>query len=109
MTDAETQRFEEIFSDALELKSPEARRTYLDRACAGNPALRAAVDERLSSQPGVESFFNEIRFELLPAAGLPVGMQAMGRHWQENVLLRVAYNAERALERRLPERYYPVF
>jgi Asp-tRNA(Asn)/Glu-tRNA(Gln) amidotransferase A subunit family amidase len=43
------------------------------------------------------------------ADGLPVGMQAMGRHWEEHLLLRVAYNAERLLARRTPERYYRVF
>lgn len=43
------------------------------------------------------------------SAGLPVGMQAMGRHWEENLLLRVAYNAERRVERHLPGRYYRVF
>jgi Asp-tRNA(Asn)/Glu-tRNA(Gln) amidotransferase A subunit family amidase len=40
--------------------------------------------------------------------GLPVGMQAMGRHWEEHLLLRVAYNAGLALERRNPERYYRI-
>jgi Asp-tRNA(Asn)/Glu-tRNA(Gln) amidotransferase A subunit family amidase len=41
--------------------------------------------------------------------GLPVGMQAMGRHWDENLLLRVAYVAEQSLKRRLPERYFRIF
>jgi Asp-tRNA(Asn)/Glu-tRNA(Gln) amidotransferase A subunit family amidase len=41
--------------------------------------------------------------------GLPVGMQAMGRHWEEHLLLRVAYNAEQALPRRTPGRFYLVF
>ena len=40
-------------------------------------------------------------------AGLPVGMQAMGRHWEEHLLLRVAYTAEQSVERRLPPTYYP--
>ena len=40
--------------------------------------------------------------------GLPVGMQAMGRHWEENLLLRVAYVAEQNLSRRAPQRFYPV-
>jgi Asp-tRNA(Asn)/Glu-tRNA(Gln) amidotransferase A subunit family amidase len=35
--------------------------------------------------------------------GLPVGLQAIGRHWQENLLLRVAYNAELELVRRQPQ------
>lgn len=34
--------------------------------------------------------------------GLPIGMQAMGRHWEEHVLLRIAYSAERVMERRKP-------
>ncbi|MHC1781751.1 MAG: amidase [Anaerolineaceae bacterium] len=41
--------------------------------------------------------------------GLPVGMQAVGRHWEEHILFRVAYNAEKNMQRRKPQRYYPVF
>ena len=37
--------------------------------------------------------------------GMPIGMQAMGRHWEEHLLLRVAYNAEQRLTRRLPSTY----
>ena len=38
--------------------------------------------------------------------GLPIGMQAIGSHWQENILLRVAYNAERMTERIKPICYF---
>ena len=38
--------------------------------------------------------------------GMPVGMQAIGRHWEENLLLRVAYNAEQVVERKLPKFYF---
>ena len=38
--------------------------------------------------------------------GMPVGMQAMGRHWEEHLLLRVAYNAELRMKRMLPSNYY---
>ncbi|HEX9012556.1 MAG TPA: amidase [Anaerolineaceae bacterium] len=41
-------------------------------------------------------------------AGLPIGMQAMGRHWEEQVLLRVAYAAEEIVERRRPANFYPI-
>jgi Asp-tRNA(Asn)/Glu-tRNA(Gln) amidotransferase A subunit family amidase len=41
--------------------------------------------------------------------GLPVGMQAIGRHWEENLLLRVAYAAEQVVERRTPVRFHPTF
>lgn len=38
--------------------------------------------------------------------GLPTAMQAMGRPWEEHVLLRVAYAAEQVLPRRRPPTYY---
>ena len=38
--------------------------------------------------------------------GMPVAMQAMGRHWEENLLLRVAYNAEVRIDRKLPANYF---
>lgn len=41
--------------------------------------------------------------------GLPVGMQAMARHWQEHLLLRVAYTAEQFVERRAPARHWEIF
>jgi Asp-tRNA(Asn)/Glu-tRNA(Gln) amidotransferase A subunit family amidase len=34
--------------------------------------------------------------------GLPIGIQAMGRWWQENLLLRIAFNAEKLVERKKP-------
>jgi len=41
--------------------------------------------------------------------GLPIGMQAMGRHWDEHLLLRVAYVAEQAMQHRTPGCYYRIF
>ena len=38
--------------------------------------------------------------------GMPVSMQAMGRHWEEHLLLRVAYNAELRVARKLPQVYF---
>lgn len=40
------------------------------------------------------------------AAGLPIGMQAMGRHWQEATLLRLALAAERVVERHQPQIFF---
>lgn len=42
------------------------------------------------------------------AAGLPIGMQAMGRHWEEATLLRIGYVAEQRMERRRPGVFFPI-
>jgi len=41
-------------------------------------------------------------------AGLPIGMQAMGRAWQEQALLRLALAAEQVVERRGPQVHYEI-
>jgi Asp-tRNA(Asn)/Glu-tRNA(Gln) amidotransferase A subunit family amidase len=41
-------------------------------------------------------------------SGLPVGMQAMGRYWQEHLLLRIAFAAEQAVTRQAPQVFYPI-
>jgi Asp-tRNA(Asn)/Glu-tRNA(Gln) amidotransferase A subunit family amidase len=40
--------------------------------------------------------------------GMPVGMHAMGRHWEEHLLLRIAYNAELRIPRRLPSNHFTI-
>ncbi|MBI9045951.1 MAG: amidase [Anaerolineaceae bacterium] len=40
------------------------------------------------------------------AHDMPIGMQAIGRHWDEALLLRVAYNAELRFTRQLPVNYF---
>jgi len=42
------------------------------------------------------------------AQGLPIGMQAIGRPWQEHVLLRLASNAEQVVERKAPQVHFRV-
>ncbi len=42
------------------------------------------------------------------AKGLPIGMQAIGRAWQEALLLRLALAAEQVVEKKAPQVYYPV-
>ncbi|HVK14811.1 MAG TPA: protein kinase, partial [Gemmataceae bacterium] len=53
MTDAS--RLEALYIDALN-ESPEARAAFLDRACAGDRALRARVDQLLAAEPYVREF-----------------------------------------------------
>jgi eukaryotic-like serine/threonine-protein kinase len=56
--DAAREQVEEVFCAALELESPEERRTFLDRACAGDASLRRAVEEMLADQAGFEKNFS---------------------------------------------------
>jgi len=41
-------------------------------------------------------------------AGLPISMQAMGRPWEEDMLLRVAHAAENLMKRKLPLGYFDI-
>jgi Asp-tRNA(Asn)/Glu-tRNA(Gln) amidotransferase A subunit family amidase len=40
--------------------------------------------------------------------GLPIGMQAIGRAWEEATLLRIAVNAEEVVERKSPKVHYQI-
>lgn len=42
------------------------------------------------------------------AAGMPIGMQAMGHPWHEHTLLRLALAAEQTVPRRAPQIFYPL-
>ena len=41
--------------------------------------------------------------------GLPIGMQAMARHWQEGLLFRIAATSETTFERRAPQALFPAW
>jgi Asp-tRNA(Asn)/Glu-tRNA(Gln) amidotransferase A subunit family amidase len=41
-------------------------------------------------------------------SGLPIGMQAIGRAWEESLLLRIAVNAEEVVERKAPMVWYGI-
>src|SRR5690348_3105597 len=56
---AANEQVEEIFCAALELKVPDERRDFLDRACAGDAPLRAAVERMLASQSNFEKKFSD--------------------------------------------------
>jgi amidase len=40
--------------------------------------------------------------------GLPIGMQTIGRAWEESLLLRIAVNAEEVVERKQPKVHYRI-
>jgi eukaryotic-like serine/threonine-protein kinase len=50
------QREKELFNDALELTSPEARAPYLEAACAGDTQLHRRVEALLEAAMAAESF-----------------------------------------------------
>ena len=54
----------EIFLEALDIRSPDDRLAFLDRACTGNAALRAQVESLLAASDQAGSFLES------PAPGL---------------------------------------
>src|SRR5512135_2281955 len=56
---AAIQREEELYDAARKLSDPAGRRAYLDSACAGDPALRARVENLLALAAEAERFFTE--------------------------------------------------
>src|SRR5262245_16581723 len=57
---------EAIFAEALDIADPKERAAFLDRACAGNAALRATIEALLAAYPA--GSFLEV-----PAVPLPTG------------------------------------
>src|SRR5262245_17381953 len=64
---------EDIFHEALARGTPEERAAYLDRACAGDPQLRASVDALLEANVGAGGFL-----ERAPLALDPTGSERPG-------------------------------
>ncbi len=60
MSHDQTERAEDIYCSALEIKSPAERKVFLDRACRGDAGFRLEVDRWLAMQPAAGKFFQEI-------------------------------------------------
>ena len=58
-----------VFDAALEVTDPVQRKLLLDRACAGDAELRAAVEELLATQGDAEQFFAESTTSMTTLAG----------------------------------------
>src|ERR1700712_666713 len=68
---AGTQREEDLFDAARKLTSAAERRTFLDRECRGNQALRGRIESLLAAETEAEDFFAEGSTVLtLPGAAL---------------------------------------
>src|SRR5690349_11665629 len=53
-TMSETSTAEQLFLAAVETTTADDRAAFLDAVCAGDPALRARVDQLLSAHDGAE-------------------------------------------------------
>jgi serine/threonine protein kinase/Flp pilus assembly protein TadD len=63
---------EDIFHQALARSRPEERAAYLDRACAGDPALRASVEALLRANIGASGFMDRPASALLATVDDPI-------------------------------------
>jgi Asp-tRNA(Asn)/Glu-tRNA(Gln) amidotransferase A subunit family amidase len=84
------------------------------------PILKGALpdgESDLSKTADIMRFVTAANMTGLPAitfpagytqGGLPIGMQAIGRAWEESLLLRLAVNAENAVERKEPRVHYQI-
>ena len=90
--------------------------TGLTAPAIPRPALSDGESD-LTTLMEIMRFTTQANFTGLPAisfpagyneTGLPIGMQAIGRAWQEHTLLRLALAAEQIVERQAPQVYYEV-
>ena len=89
-------------------------------AIAAPPIPKAALpdgESDLSTTIEIMRFATQANMTGLPAvsfpvgytqSGLPIGMQAIGRAWEEALLLRLAVNAEEAVERKAPKVHFGI-
>jgi len=64
-----TKREEDLFFAALRQTDARKRSEFLDRHCAGQPALRAHLEQLLAAQADAENFFAEAE----RAIAMPIG------------------------------------
>ena len=70
MNKARIEKVERIFFAALEIKTAEGRKGFLDHACQGDRELRAVVADMIALQPHLDKFFPEGGCEMSPAGDL---------------------------------------
>ncbi|MDQ5980352.1 MAG: eukaryotic-like serine/threonine-protein kinase, partial [Verrucomicrobiota bacterium] len=71
MNQHETRTDEEIFGDARLLADPGERAALLDRACAGDPAMRHRLENLLAAENDADGFFAECTRALHQQATAP--------------------------------------
>ena len=103
--------FREIYSTVDAIITPSAGITApevsLEDAQGGWSDLSSTTEVMRYAFPGNLAGLPAISFPAgYDSIGLPIGMQAMGRWWEEDLLLRIAFNAEKLVERRKPVMFY---
>src|ERR1700691_2265417 len=67
--DRQDQAAEQLFGEALELERDQ-REAFLDRVCAGKPALRRKVQDLLDENDQLSGFLSEPAFARVQAVGM---------------------------------------
>jgi Asp-tRNA(Asn)/Glu-tRNA(Gln) amidotransferase A subunit family amidase len=99
--------FREIYSEVDAIITPSSAITAPEvtpeAAEGGWSDLSSTTEVMRYAYPGNLAGLPAISFPAgYDSIGLPIGMQAMGRWWEEDLLLRIAFVAERLVERRKP-------
>jgi len=103
--------FREILNDVDAIITPStgitAPEVTPDDAQGGWSDLSSTTEVMRYAFPGNLAGLPAISFPAgYDSIGLPIGMQAMGRWWEEDLLLRIAFNAEKLVERRKPAMFF---
>lgn len=103
--------FDQVFSKVDVILTPTTARTAQPVPAGGRNGgwSNLSLDTEMMRfvTPGNLLGFPAISFPSgYDSRGMPVGLHAMGHHWEEHVLLRLAFNAEHSMERRLPATYF---
>jgi serine/threonine protein kinase len=93
MTDAATQRAEEIFYAALDRKDPAERQAFLAAACAGDDVLRRAVEQMLATQVKAEKYFGQGSPAAISAVQLSQALEQEPR-FHDTTQIRLAVEEE---------------
>ncbi len=69
-----------IFDAATEIDDPQARRSFIEKACAGKPAMLAAVEALLKSHDAAGSFLNlPVAEQMQPDPANKIGSAGSGK------------------------------
>ncbi|MEO8164524.1 MAG: serine/threonine-protein kinase, partial [Betaproteobacteria bacterium] len=72
----------ELFEGALEISDPVERRTYLDKSCGGDTALRARIEALLASHENASQFLNVPVAEQLGTPAPDDGLSTVDMPWK---------------------------